>query len=210
MRNITLSTAFVFGISCFAPLGTVLAQEALSSCDPVTGLTPSGAQCVTLTPVDPTRYQTQIDGEGASGYRPVDVDELAETYECNRSDRREGYSGGGTILIEDCGAPLALDPATFKDFVGYAGNAPPAPVYAAPPPPPAPVYVAPPPPAPVYAAAPALPAPAVYAPLTLASAGLGNAGLIAAGLGAAALAGIALVAFNDDDDDDDTSTATTN
>jgi len=201
-----MSTALLVGISYFGAPAAVSAQDVLSSCDPATGLTPRGTQCVSLTPVDPTRYQTPIDAAGASRYQSVNVGELAETYECNRSGATDGaYATGGAILIEDCGAPLVIDPSTYKEFVGYAGNAAPTPVYTPPPapvayvaPPPAPVaYV--PPPAPV-AYVPPPPLPPVYAATPLATKGLGYTGLITAGLGAAALAGIAALAFSNDSD----------
>jgi len=207
MKNLTMSTALLVGISYFGMPGTVSAQDVISSCDPVTGLTPSGGQCVALTRVDPTRYQTTI--EAPSNFQSVNVSELAETYECNRSDAVGGPRNPNVVaLIEDCGTPLQLDPATFKEFVGYAGNPAPAPtpVYT-PPPAPAPVaYVPPPPPAPVAYIPPPPPAvlppaPPVFAPApALASAGLGSTGLIAAGLGVAAFAGIAALAFSNDSD----------
>jgi len=210
MKNLTMSTALLIGISYVGMPGSVSAQEVISSCDPVTGLTPNGSQCVALTRVDPTRFETRI--EAPSNYRPVNVSELAETYECNRSDAVGGPRNPNVVaLIEDCGTPLQLDPATFKEFVGYGGNPAPAPtpVYT-PPPAPAPVYT--PPPAPVYTPPPApvamapapppviAPAPPVYAATPFSSAGLGSSGLIAAGLGAAAIAGIAAVAFSNDSD----------
>jgi|GEM_PF-3154727 len=207
MKNRTAYLAIVSGALSgalyFTAAAPSFAQDALSSCNAATGLTPSGQQCVTLTRVDPTRYQTQVGGEGAANYSAVNVGELAETYQCDPSGGGSGSGIGGSILIEDCGQPLNLDPSTFQEFVGYSGGAP-APV---PTPAPAPVpYVAPiaPPSPPVVLATPT---PPVYAPVPgLGAAGLSGAGLIAAGVGVAAVAGIAALAFGDDDNDSATST----
>lgn len=203
MSNRTLSYICVSSSLYFAAMGAAAAQTALSSCNPATGLTPTGQQCVTLTRTDPTQYQTRITGQGASNYRPVNVGALAETYQCDRSDPGTGYGTSVTLLIEDCGQPLDLDPSTFEEFVGYSGVPTPAPIAPAPPPPmvmappvaplPAPVLPAPVITAPVMAA-PLFVAPPLAAPV-LASTGLGSTGLIAAGLGAAALVGIAAVAL---------------
>ncbi len=195
MINRTLPCALASGILYFVMSGTSIAQVALSSCDPATGLTPSGQQCVTLTPVDPTRYDSQISGEGASNYSAVNVTELAETYQCDRSSGNNAAGGGGSILIEDCGAPLDLDPSTFKEFVGYSGNAAPAPA-----PVPTPVSVPAPLPAPTVIAAPA------YAPV-LAPVGLGF-GQLAVGLAGVAAVG-AIIALASDDNDSAVSTTGT-
>lgn len=127
-RNMLM--AFIASGFMFSPMaGVASAQTALSSCDPLTGLTPAGAQCVTLRENDPTRFDTPIQGEGASNFRPVDVQRLAKTYQCDTSDPLEAARGtGGVILLEDCGTPLDIDPSTLQEFVGYAGNPAPTPV----------------------------------------------------------------------------------
>jgi len=82
MKNRTAYLAIVSGALSgalyFTAAAPSFAQDALSSCNAATGLTPSGQQCVTLTRVDPTRYQTQVGGEGAANYSAVNVGELAE------------------------------------------------------------------------------------------------------------------------------------
>ncbi len=199
MLNRTLQVAMASGILYFVMSGSSIAQVALSSCDAATGLTPSGQQCVTLTPVEPTRYQTQISGEGASNYSAVNVGELAETYQCDPSGGNNTAVGnGGALLIEDCGAPLNLDPSTFQEFVGYSGNAAPAPI----PQPAAPVAAFTPPPPPPAPAATVIAAP--VAPTALASTGLGFGGVAAGLVGVAALGAIIAVAS-----DNNSSTNTT-
>lgn len=191
MLNRTLPVAMASGILYFVMSGSSIAQVALSSCDPATGLTPGGQQCVTLTPVEPTRYQTQISGEGASNYSAVNVGELAETYQCDPSGGNNTAVGnGGALLIEDCGAPLNLDPSTFQEFVGYSGNAAPAPAPI--PQPAAPVVAYTPPPPPPAPAATVIAAP--VAPTSLASTGLGFGGVAAGLVGVAALGAIIAVA----------------
>jgi hypothetical protein len=182
--------------------GTAGAQSALSSCDPVTGLSANGAPCVELTPIDPANINTPGAAEGSEQYARLDTSTLGQTYECRTADGGEQQFGrGGALLIEDCGEPLAI--GETKPFWGTTGTptAVPTPIPAAPIVPAAPVIVAA-PAAPVVAAAPA------FAPVTgIAAAGLGGA-IPFAVVGAAALAGIVAVAASDDDDSTNSTTGT--
>ncbi len=210
MKNTIATFVIAAGAFYFPATSMSFGQSVLSSCNPATGLTPSGQQCVTLTPVEPTRYQTQISGEGAQNYNPVNVGQLAETYQCNPSGANANASAiGGALLIEDCGQPLDLNPATFQEFVGYSGTPAPAPIVPASapvaPPPVVPTPVAPVAPAPIVAAA----APPAYAAVPFQAAGLSNAALVGGALGAAALVGLIAVVANDDDDDSSSTTTTT-
>lgn len=197
----------------------------LSSCDPVTGLSASGGQCVTLTPA-------QVSGvnpssvTGNEGVDTLDPTSLGETYECNPAGSDNQAAGsGGSVLIEDCGAPLTI---TQTEPFFYGGAAPaPAPL----PPAPAPAtvtnvvtpaaqtvtqnvtsIVTP----SIPAAAPAIPAavvgPTVVAPAAaaagvassaIAAAGLGGTQLLIGGLVAAAVVGGA-IAISDNDSSNNT------
>jgi len=193
--SLAVSGLFAASLTAFAAFpGSANAQTALSGCNPATGLGSNGQPCVELTPLDPSRITDVAPGAaGEDQYGVLDTSTLGQTYACRQLDATGGGSGGGALLIEDCGTPLTgSELGELKPYYGTTGAPAPTPVVAAPPPPPpppAPVAVAPPPPPP--------PAPVAAAPSAV---GLGNAGLIAAGVGAAALIGLAVVALDDDDD----------
>ena len=207
LPTLTLSASIV-AFASFA--GSANAQSALSSCNPATGLGQNGQPCVELTPLDPSRISDVVPGaDGSEQYERLDTNTLGQTYACRQLDPTSGGTGGGQLLIEDCGAPIsAAELGPLKPFYGTAGAPPPVPqpTFVPPAPPPAPVVtVAPPPPPPVIAPPPV---PIATAPVALGSSGLGSAGLIAAGVGAVALIGIAAVALSDDDDSTNSTTGT--
>ncbi len=181
------------------------AQNALSSCDPVTGTTPSGAPCVELTPIDPGSISSPTGALDGDRYDKLDTSTLGQTYECRTIENRDRqYGQGGALLIEDCGAPLSpSEMGALKPFYGTVGAPTPTPVPVAP----TPTPIAALPPAPVLAAPVAAPA---FAPVTAtAAAGLGGIGLAATAIGAAALVGVVAVIAGDDDDDSTNSTTNT-
>ena len=178
------------------------AQTALSSCNPVTGTTPSGAPCVELTPIDPASIVRPDGAPGGEQYDRLNTATLGQTYQCRSIDGRNPpqYGPGGALLIEDCGTPLsASEIGPLKPFYGTVGTPTPIPA------PPQVVAALPPAPAPAPITVPA-PAPA-FAPVNVApAAGLSGLGLAAAGIGAAALVGLAAIALSDDDDNNSTGT----
>ncbi len=180
--------------------GTASAQSALSSCDPVTGLSANGSPCVELTPVDPGNIATPTGAAGGEQYDRLDTTTLGQTYECRTTDRANRQTGaGGALLIEDCGTPFGPgELGQLKPFYGTTGA-------------PAPLPAPPAAPAPVIAAAPAAPvaAPPAFAPVTgVSAAGLGSTVLPFALIGAAGLVGVIALAASDDDDDNTTTTTT--
>jgi len=91
----------------FASFGGSAHAQSLSGCNPATGLGPNGQPCVELTPLDPNRITNVAPGaDGEDQYRTLDTTTLGQTYACRQIDATSGASGGGALLIEDCGTPI--------------------------------------------------------------------------------------------------------
>jgi len=183
------------------------AQTALSGCNATTGLGANGQPCVELAPLDPNRISNVSPGAiGGEQFRSLDVTTLGQTYECRELDGSGRGPQQGTLLIEDCGAPLTLaELGQLQPFYGTTGPVaqPPSFVYAPPAPPSPPIAVAPtPPPTPVAtqvaAAAPTGPVPGAGTGAVIAADPTGFVPLIGAAApflaSAAAASGVAAAA----------------
>lgn len=117
---------------------SVSSQTVLSGCDAATGLGSNGLPCVELAPIDPNRISSvSFDADGSDQFRTLDVTTLGQTYACREVDVNAGGNWQGSLLIEDCGAPLTgAELGQLQPFYGTTGSPPPLNVASLPPAPP--------------------------------------------------------------------------